>query len=81
MKKSEFNRQLRLAKNAESKMYSACGSLAEMFQPFFNEEISVLSQPDDGFVIMYDQDNSYAPVNEPVNEAFENIKNDQDYYK
>jgi len=81
MRKSEFNKHLRLATNAESKMHSACGSLAEMFQPFFNEEISVFNQPDDGFVIMYDQDNSDAPINEPINQAFENIKVDKDYYK
>ncbi len=81
MKKSEFNRQLRIAINAESKMHNACGALAEIFQPFFNEEISVFNRPDDGFVIMYDQDNSEAPVNEPVNQAFENIRADENYYK
>jgi len=83
MNKKEFNKELAKAENAESKMSIACGSLACMFESYFDGEIDVLHQMGDGFVILYNMEGSglHDNLNEPVKNAFENIKKDKDYYK
>ena len=79
MNKRQFESKL---KKAESSLNGACANLANLFQPYFDIEIHVLYQSGDGFVILYETGNvQQAPVNEAVNEVFNNIKRNKDYYK
>ena len=85
--KKEFNSKLKAAKKAEQRLNSACESLAALFEPYFNDEISVFWQQSDGFVILHNVGFSYNEdifnphsQNTSVIEAFENINKKPDYY-
>lgn len=82
--RKEFNKLLKNAENALSKLQSKQDDLCIFFQPYFDEEISVLYQDSDGFVILHNQDfidKSRSNLNTPVKEVFENIKKDKNFYK
>ena len=77
MEKTEFKKLLSNAHKAEAKLNTACSNLEKFFEPFFPGEISVLYQPSDGFVVLYDIEKSVmgneADKNEGVKQVFENI--------
>ena len=79
MNKGKFKEALSIANKGESILNAGCGLLEEMFQLYFDVEISVEYQPSDGFVIVHEVDG--FPLNEPVKTAFEAIDNDKDAYR
>ena len=83
MNKNEFKKALKRGVTAESNISNACADMAIFFEPYFDCEIAVLHQMGDGFVILYNMDrhDNQANLNEPVINAFENIKEDEDYYR
>ena len=84
MEKTEFKKLLSKAQKAEGKLNTACSNLETFFEPFFPGEISVLYQPSDGFVVLYDIEKSVmckdADKNEGVREVFENISLNPRHY-
>lgn len=84
MDKIEFKKLLSKAHKAESKLNAACSDLETFFSPYFPGEISVLYQPSDGFVVLYDIEKSVmeneADKNEGVMEVFENILQNPRHY-
>ena len=59
-----------------------CEKLEEVFTPYFDEDIFVLYQESDGFVIcVQDLESDNAPSNYEVKEAFKNIKSNEDHYR
>jgi hypothetical protein len=82
--KSNFNKLLSQANKAISNLKAKEDALANIFQPYFNDEISVLYQESDGFVVLHNTDcenENYANLNPGVKEVFENIQSDKNYYK
>ena len=84
MTNKEFQSALKKAYKCEQKLKSACVDLENIFQPYFNDEITVLYQNSDGFVILHDtelslgRENGYK--NTEVKHAFELIKNDKKHF-
>lgn len=84
MKDSDFKKALKKAKNAENELDTACADMANYFESYFDDEITVLYQAADGFVILHNtenEDKNHNCENESVEEAFKNIQKDKDYYK
>lgn len=81
MNLKDFNKTVKKANKALGELNNYCGSLSMMFQPYFNEEISVMYQMGDGFVVVYETDCFSAPKNDPIEEVFNNIKSDKNFYK
>ena len=82
--KTKFNKLLKQANEAICNLKSKEDAIAELFQPYFNEQISVLYQESDGFVVLHNidmEDKSYSNLNSGVSEVFENIQYDKDFYR
>jgi len=82
--KKEFNKILKQANIAISNLKLKEDDLLIFFQPYFDEEIAVLYQEADGFVILYNrdiEDSSHSNLNEGVEEVFENIMSDANFYR
>lgn len=82
--KTKFNKLLNQAKKAIIQLKSKEDSLAELFQPYFDDEISVLYQESDGFVVLHNtdcEDKNYSNLNPGIKEVFENIQKDKNFYK
>lgn len=80
MKKTQFDKALREADKGESIMNHWCEAISGMFQPYFKYDISVMHRVGDGFVVIYDEDNEDVPVNIEVQEVFDQITKDPEYY-
>jgi hypothetical protein len=82
--KRKFNALLNNAKKAIMKLKSKEDDLLMFLQPYFNEEIAVLYQESDGFVVLFNMDNedrNHSNLNSGVEEVFENIQKDKNFYK
>jgi hypothetical protein len=82
--KTEFNKLSKRANLAISNLKSKEDDLLEFFQPFFDEDIGILYQEADGFVILHNRDcdnKNYSNLNTGIKEAFENIQKDENFYK
>lgn len=80
----EFKKLLKNANKAIMNLKSKEDYLAEFFKPYFDEEIHVLYQESDGFVILHNvdyHDRDHSNLNTGVIEAFKNIKADKNYYR
>jgi hypothetical protein len=64
--KNKIETALKKANKAEQELNSRCGVLAALLQPQFEEEITVLYQSGDGFVVCYEEDHRSAPANIPI---------------
>ena len=84
MDKKKFSAALKKAQKCESMLKHACSDLEFIFQPYFSDEISVLYQPADGFVILHDTDMACGwecgNKNTGVKEAFECIQENPKHY-
>lgn len=84
MEKRKFIDALKRAYRCEANLKNACADLEIMFQPYFSDEISVLFQPSDGFVILHDTDidmgQERGNKNTGVEEAFEYIQENPKHY-
>lgn len=84
MEKKEFEKLKNQAHKAISNLKSKEDDLLMFFQPYFYEEISVLYQESDGFMVLHDVDNSdkyQQNKNSGISEVFQNIQKDENYYK
>jgi len=83
MDQNKLNTALKKAGKAEGELKAACDDIVNLFQPYFDEEIEVLHQMSDGFVILYniDFEGIHSNLNDSVIHALENIKKDKDYYR
>lgn len=84
MEKRKFNSTLRRAIRLENQLNGACDDLADMFQPYFDDDISVLYQSSDGFVILHNldvDDKSNTNLNTGVKEAFDIISKDENHFR
>jgi hypothetical protein len=82
--KTKFNKLLKQANKALSNLKSKEDELLMFFQPYFDEEIAVLYQESDGFVVLYNrdiEDRSHSNLNSGVKEVFEKIQIDENFYK
>ena len=82
--KRKFKTLLNNAQKAIIQLKSKEDDLLMFLQPYFNEEIAVLYQEADGFVVLYNrdiEDKSYANLNSGVEEVFKNIQKDENFYK
>lgn len=82
--KRKFKTLLNNAQKAIMKLKSKEDDLLMFLQPYFDEEIAVLYQESDGFVVLYNrdiEDKSYSNLNSGVEEVFENIQKDENFYK
>ena len=82
--KTKFNKLLNQAEKAINNLKSKEDNLLIFFQPYFNEEIAVLYQEADGFVVLYNrdiEDSSHSNLNAGVKEVFENIISDANFYR
>ena len=80
----KFKSLLKNANKALSNLKLNEDKLSIFFQPYFDEEIAVLYQESDGFVILHNkdvEDKSYANLNTGVKEVFETIQKDENFYK
>lgn len=67
--KKKIETALKRGDKAEQSLNSACGQMADLLQEFFEDDITVLYQQGDGFVICYDTDDrSTAPENISITE-------------
>lgn len=73
---AEIKKLLKRAEKARLKMDTACGQIAIILQPFFNQEISVDFQPSDGFVVVWEDGVFNAPNNYTVQRVIDLIKKD-----
>ena len=83
MNKKIYNTLKKKCINAESRLNLATESLAEKLQPYFKDEIDVLYQPSDGFVVLVLNDvpsHEEAPPNLPIDEVFKTITDKPDFY-
>lgn len=76
MDKKKFNTAHRRAKKAENEMVTQCGIMAGILQDFFDEEIEVLFQPGDGFVVLHGM-----MENTPVDDVIIAIQKDVDAFR
>jgi len=84
MEERDFYRLLNQAQKAVNNLKSKEDNLSIFFQPYFDEEIFVLYQESDGFVILHNTDIDipiYSNLNTGVNEAFENIMKNPNFYR
>lgn len=84
MDKKEFEKLKNQAFKAITNLKSKEDKLASFFQPYFDDDISVLYQESDGFVVLHDTENSdkfQRNKNSGIKEVFENITKDSNYYK
>ena len=61
-------------------MHSQCETMALMLQEFFDEEITVLWQESDGFVVLHDMGNE-KNLNTPVFEVIDAVKKDLNAFR
>jgi len=82
MNETNFKKALKKAEKAEIQLNSACGDMAIILQPYFPDEISVLYQEADGFVVLHNTDTQglQSNLNTPVIEVVENVKEDKRFY-
>lgn len=82
--KTKFNKLSKSAYRSISNLKSKEDDLCDFFQPYFNEDIGVLYQEADGFVILHNrdcEDRSQSNLNTGIREAFTNIQKDENFYK
>lgn len=82
--KTKFNNLIKKANKAIYELKAKEDDLLMFFQPYFDEEIGVLYQESDGFVILYNrdiEDQAYSNLNIGIEEAFENIQKDVSFYR
>lgn len=73
---------LKKALHHYTKTQSFCDIISEELQPFFNEDISVLYQMGDGFVVLHEPKRTYeGPLNTSVMSVVEFIKEDPNRFK
>ena len=84
MNRTIFEKQLKKAYIAESKLNAECAGLELLFRPYFTDEITVLYQPSDGFVILHDIDIPMGEMNGYKNtgviEAFDYISKNPKHF-
>ena len=83
MNEKDLQKALKKGKKAERELKSACEDMATIFEPYFDCEIDVLHQLGDGFVILYNTDinGNNSNLNDPVIDAFENLKININHYR
>ncbi|WP_159522913.1 hypothetical protein [Sunxiuqinia indica] len=80
MDKRKFSTALRRAKKAESQLHGQCEIMASMLQEFFDDEITVLFQESDGFVVLH-SDKNWDSANTPIKEVISAIEKDKDAFR
>lgn len=77
MDKRKFAGAHRRAKNHLLKLDGACAEMAIMLQPYFDEEVHVLHQESDGFVVLHGEND----WNTNVHDVIAAIEKDPDFFK
>ncbi|MHA1382003.1 MAG: hypothetical protein ACTSRG_26830 [Candidatus Helarchaeota archaeon] len=83
-KKSDIKKLRKLesiAQTAENDLHSKCADIAMFLAPMVDFEISVGFQPSDGFVVIFEKNVFDAMVNEGLEEFYNNVTKDRNYYK
>lgn len=77
-----YNYAMAVAKAAREELVAATNHLATIFQPYFDDEITVDYQPSDGLVIIVTFEGDWGNVtNITLGEAKEEIERNPKYYK
>ena len=80
----KFKKILCNANKAISNLKDKEDIMSSFFQPYFDDEIFVMYQESDGFVVVHNvdhKDKNHSTLNSSVNEVFYNIKKDKNFYK